>query len=50
MALKIEMATSSDIEELIELRILQQKDDWQEEYEDKMNLKETKKVFKKAFK
>ncbi len=46
MALKIEMATSSDIEELIELRILQQKDDWQEEYEDKMNLKETKKVFK----
>ena len=40
------MATSSDIEELIELRILQQKDDWQEEYEDKMNLKETKKVFK----
>ena len=46
MALKIEMATSSDIEELIELRIFQQKDDWQEEYEDKMNLKETKKVFK----
>ena len=46
MALKIEMATSSDIEKLIELRILQQKDDWQEEYEDKMNLKEKKKVFK----
>ena len=46
MVLKIEMATSSDIEELAELRILQQKDDWQEEYEDKMNLKETKKVFK----
>lgn len=45
MVLKIEMATSSDIEELAELRILQQKDDWQEEYEDKMNLKETTKKY-----
>ena len=29
------MANKADIEELINLRILQQKDEWQEEYEDK---------------
>ncbi len=39
-SLKIEMANKADIEELTNLRVLQQKDEWQEEYEDKMNLKE----------
>ena len=43
--LKIEMANNEDIEELINLRILQQKDDWQEEYENKMDLKETTKKY-----
>ena len=43
--LKIEMANNEDIEELSKLRVLQQKDDWQEEYEDKMDLKETTKKY-----
>lgn len=43
--LKIEMVTKADIEELINLRILQQKDEWQEEYEDKNNLKEITKSY-----
>ena len=38
--LKIEMANNEDIEELSKLRILQQKDDWKKEYEDKTNLYE----------
>ena len=43
--LKTEMANKADIEELINLRILQQKDEWQEEYEDKNNLKEITKTY-----
>lgn len=43
--LKIEMANNEDIEELSKLRVLQQKDDWQEEYEDKMGLRETTKWY-----
>ena len=43
--LKIEMANNEDIEELSKLRVLQKKDDWQEEYEDKMGLRETTKWY-----
>ena len=43
--LKTEMANKADIKELINLRILQQKHEWQEEYEDKNNLKEITKTY-----
>lgn len=45
---KFEMANILEIEELSKLRILQQKDDWQEEYEDNTNLSDrTKKYLEK---
>lgn len=42
------LATDKDIEELSQLRILQQKDDWQEEFEDKYNLLNVTREYLKA--
>ncbi|HIR73972.1 TPA: GNAT family N-acetyltransferase [Candidatus Ventrenecus avicola] len=41
----IRMATNSDIEKICELRIFQQKDEWQEEYIDKFDLYNSTKKF-----
>ena len=41
----IKIATNSDIEKICELRILQQKDDWKEEYIDKFDLYNSTKKF-----
>lgn len=43
--LKVKVANITDIEELAKLRILQQKDEWQNEYEDEMNLYEKTKEY-----
>lgn len=41
----IRIATNSDIEKICELRMLQQKDDWKEEYVDKFDLYNSTKKF-----
>lgn len=41
----IKKAMKTDIEEICRLRVLQQKDDWKEEYIDKFNLYDSTKTF-----
>ncbi len=41
----IKIATTSDVEEICKLRVLQQKDDWKEEYVDRFDLYNTTKKF-----